>query len=155
MFVVVWLLLQLLSSIMCQALDRVEWSANVDQALNTPVKCPEEQIRTKDNNHPIVLTLMNNKRDSLLQVSDRNNGLRNVMSSAVWETTFQIATLSFCFSEPSENSSFADSSTETRLNVPQGTILSLHCENPTVLLIPLLSCAVALTPPADGNSMRK
>ena len=69
---------------------------------------------------------MNNKRDSLLQVSERNNGPRSVMSRAVLETTFEMVTLSFCFSEPTEGSSFADSSTETRLNVPQGTILRRH-----------------------------
>ena len=109
----------------------------------------------KDNDHPIVLTLMNNKRDSLLQVSERNNGLRNVMSSAVLETNLEIVILSFCLSESSENSSFADSSAETRLNVPQGTILRQHSKNPTVRRLPQLSRAVALTPPADRNSVRK
>ena len=55
----------------------------------------------------MVLTLMNNKRDS---VSERNNGPRSVVSSSVvLETTFEIFTLSFCFSEASEYSSFDDS----------------------------------------------
>jgi len=98
---------------------------------------------------------MNNKRDSLLQVSERNNGPRGVMSSSVLETAFHIVALSFCFSEPSENSTFADSSTETRLNAPQGTILRRHSKDPTVRLLPQLCRAVALTPPADGNSMKK
>jgi len=77
------------------------------------------------------------------------------MISDVLETIFEIFTLSFCFSELSENSRFPDSSTETRLNVTQVTILRLHSENPTVPLALQLSRAAALTPPADGNSMRK
>jgi hypothetical protein len=52
---------------MSQAFYKDDQSADMGQALNTQVKCPEERSSTKDNNHPIVLTLMKNKRESVLQ----------------------------------------------------------------------------------------